>query len=104
MDGHRLAEKRSLLLHRTVAARLRDDPEALEAVRARVAEWLRTGAVHVEYAGAWDEILARPLSQVCDAIVRDDERTRALRQSTPFAGILDARSRWAVWRAAGRHV
>jgi hypothetical protein len=101
VDPHRRAEERSLALHEAVGARLADDPAALALARERVGEWLRTGSVHVDYARAWSEILARPVVEIRELLARDDERMRALRQVTPFAGVLDARTRWRIWRAAG---
>lgn len=44
-DGgeHRLAERRSLELHRAVATRLRARPELLQVARRRVSSWLTQG-------------------------------------------------------------
>jgi hypothetical protein len=98
VDAHRLAEERSIALHAAVAERLRADPRLLDRARARVQGWLAHGPVHPRYARAWAELLARPLEEVCAAIVDPGERARALRQSTPFAGVIDARTRWRIWR------
>jgi len=101
MDAHRRAEQRSLALHQAVAARLIEHPEVLDRARARVAEWLDTGSVHADYARAWAEILALSPPEIGDLLTRDDERMRALRQASPFAGVLDARTRWSIWKRAG---
>lgn len=95
-NPHRLAEARSLALHREVARRLRERPELLDDVRARVAGWLQDGSVARSYAQAWWEILSRDLDELLQAIVDPSERGRDLRQSTPFAGVLDARTRWRI--------
>lgn len=100
MEAHRLAEVRSLAFHAAVAARLREDPRVLAKARARVEGWLETGRVHPEYAEAWTALLARPLDELCDALVVDDERMRTLRSVTPFAGAIDPRARWRIWRDA----
>jgi hypothetical protein len=42
---HRLAEERSLALHREVARRLKVDPALLETARERVQGWLESGFV-----------------------------------------------------------
>ncbi|MFO7561753.1 MAG: hypothetical protein R6X02_03865 [Enhygromyxa sp.] len=97
IDPHRLAEARSLAAHRVIAARLLGDPALLEQARARVEAWLTEGAGAHRYAQAWRELLAGDVEAVARAIVEDTERARALRQSTPFAGVLDPRERWRLW-------
>ena len=97
-NPHRLAEQRSLALHAEVARRLRERPELLDAARARVAGWLRDATVHPHYAGAWRELLDQPLESVCEQILGDDQRLRDLRQCTPFAGVIDPRTRWRIHR------
>jgi hypothetical protein len=99
VEPHRLAEARSIALHEEVARRLRADSALLEAARARVDGWLASGAVHPRYALAWRDLLSSSLDEVCAAIVDPGERARALRQSTPFAGVVDPRTRWRIWRA-----
>ncbi len=95
---HRLAEERSLALHREVVARARRDPRVLEEARARVKEWLAAGEPARAYALAWAEILARPAEAIFAVLVDEGERARALRQVTPFAGVVDPRTRWRIWR------
>jgi hypothetical protein len=98
VDAHRLAEERSLAFHRAVAEKLVSAPETLERARARVRSWLSTGDVAPYYASAWDEVLSRPLSEIQAFLSEDSERARALRQVTPFAGAIDPRARWRIWR------
>jgi hypothetical protein len=96
---HELAEARSLALHRLVAERLIENPAHLDGARARVESWIADGSVHPMYAHRWREILARPLDEVVGVITDSGEEARALRQVSPFAGIVDARTRWRVWRS-----
>lgn len=99
-DRHALAEHRSLLLHDEIARRLACDPALVERARARVDVWLISGAIHEEYALAWQEALRAPLESLC-ALLRDPgQRARALRQVTPFAFVVDARTRNRLWHAA----
>jgi hypothetical protein len=104
MNLHRLAEERSLALHRLVAARLLSDPTVLDRARLRVAEWLAAGPVGRHYAEAWQQVLAGDAAAVAAFIVRDDEEARAMRQATPFAGVIDPRTRWRVWREVREQV
>jgi hypothetical protein len=98
---HRLAEERSLALHRLVAARLLEDPELLEAARERVRGWLRDRSVGEGWAREWLEVLDRPLEEVVILLTDPSERFRQLRQTSPFAGVLDPRTRWQTWREVG---
>lgn len=99
MDGHRTAERRSVAYHRAIAERLVADPRLLTTARERVARWCETGEVHPRYAHAWRELLAGDVNSVAAALVAESERMMALRQSSPFAGVLDARTRWQIWRS-----
>ncbi|MCC6993249.1 MAG: hypothetical protein IT370_01340 [Deltaproteobacteria bacterium] len=98
LDLHRLAEERSLALHRLVVERARTDPQVLRKARQRVSEWLVTGATARFYAEAWAELLRRPDEAIFAALVDGSEAARALRQTTPFAGVIDPRTRWRLWR------
>jgi hypothetical protein len=50
------------------------------------------------YARAWEQLLAGPMSRLCEVLVADTDDARALRQATPFAGVVGPRERWAIWR------
>ena len=39
------------------------------------------------------------LLELLEAMVQETESAYALRQATPFAGALDPRERWRLWRA-----
>jgi hypothetical protein len=98
-DGrHAVAEETSLALHRAVADRLRADPSLVERARRRVEGWLSEGTVARPYAEAWREVLAGPVEDVARFLEDPGDRARQLRQSSPFAGVLNARTRWAIWR------
>jgi hypothetical protein len=98
VNAQRLAEERSLALHRAIAEKVASVPEALDRARARVRSWLASGEVAPYYARAWDEVLSRPLSEIQAFLVDRSERAVALRQATPFAGVIDPRTRWRIWR------
>jgi hypothetical protein len=98
VNRHRLAEERSIELHREIAMRLRADRRIVERARERAASWLVTGDVAEPYATAWLRLLALPLEELCSALVDPGETARALRQCTPFSGMVDPRTRWRIWR------
>ncbi len=97
MDPHRLAEQRSLAYHRVVAERVVQEPLLLERARAKLAAWQAEGRAPF-YANAWSQVLSSPVDSIARLITSDTEEARALRQATPFAGVLDPRERWRVWR------
>jgi hypothetical protein len=98
MDPHRLAEERSVAYHRVIAERLRDQPEVLEKARRRVQEWLASSASARFYAQKWAEILAGDVASIAAFLVERSDLADELRQSSPFAGALQPRERWRIWR------
>ena len=98
MDPHRLAEERSLAYHRLVAEKMSTDESVIARAQRRVGEWRASEAVHQEYVEAWMRILELPREELTQALLDPGERGRALRQVTPFAGAIDPRTRWRIWR------
>jgi hypothetical protein len=92
----------SLELHRAVAERILVEPTLLDRARRRVGEWLRDGSVARPYAEAWQAILGAPADEVARLLTDPGERARQLRQTSPFAGFLDPRTRWEIWRRTRR--
>ena len=98
-DGRQaLAEETSIELHRFVAERLSADPALVERARDRVRGWLHDRTVSRPLAEAWRTLLARPLEDVIAFLTDPGERARQMRQASPFAGFLDPRTRWEIWR------
>jgi hypothetical protein len=95
---HRLQDERSLVIHRLIAERIREDPGLLDQPRTRVAEWLRTGSTRSFYASAWRDLLDGPFEDLLALLVDPGERATALRHVSPFAGIVDMRTRDRIWR------
>jgi transcriptional regulator with XRE-family HTH domain len=93
-------ERRSLLLHEAIAARLRAEPEVvLPRARASLA---RMRALH---PGArvlldeWQCLLRRPLDALLPVLTDLAPWARELRHVTPFTGILSAAERAKVYRS-----
>lgn len=97
MDPHRLAEARSLAYHEIVARRIADEPAIPQRARERVAARLRQ-APPPHHAVAWADKLSGTRESLQEFLVDPGEHARELRQSTPFAGALDPRERWRLWR------
>ena len=98
-DGlHALADARSLALHRAVAERLRAQPELIDAARRRVEAWQRERTVAAYYADAWATLLDGDREHLLAMLTDPSEEAIALRHVTPFAGVVDPRTRWQIWR------
>lgn len=97
MDPHALAEARSLALHRAVWARIEARPELLDGVRARLEAWREDDSRPQPYVEAWLRLLDGPREALRAVLLGTDEAARAMRQATPFAGIVDPRERWRIW-------
>lgn len=84
-------DRRSLALHRVIAARLLADPEAVIAKARRNLRVMRRansdGSADPWFA-EWDRRLAGPVAGVVEVLVSHDQEARDLRQVTPFAGVL----------------
>ena len=89
--GHRTAELRGLAYHRAIAERL--DAALIADALVQLRRWRADGRIHPRYAGRWEELLMGPRDALVAALSADDEHAAALRQSSPFAGMLDERAR-----------
>jgi len=103
IDPHALAEARSLAFHAEVAARIRADPTIVAAALARVSSWLAERPPRA-YAREWAELLEGPVEALCAALLDEGQSGRARRQSSPFAGVLDPRTRWAIHAEVARRL
>jgi hypothetical protein len=90
-----LAEKRSWALHGEVARRLLCNPGLVALARRRVAAWLEHPNDN-PYAERWHELLSRDVADLATALTDTSTEMCTLRQSSPFAGVLDSRTRWRI--------
>jgi hypothetical protein len=97
LRGHQRIDRRSLALHRAIAEKLRQDPALIAIALDNIERWSRAGGRSQPYWDAWREILKRPLPEILNLLVEDSERMTALRQATPFAGVLEPAERWAIY-------
>ncbi len=89
-------------MHAVIAQKIRRDPKIVERARARVDAWVADRSMHPSYAERWRAVLALPTEVLAERLVARDEAMTALRQSTPFVGILDPQERWAIHRSVRR--
>jgi hypothetical protein len=97
LRGHQRIDQRSLALHRAIAEKLRAHPALLDIARSNLDRWSLSNGRSQPYWDAWREILRQPLPALLDLIVEDSEKMTAMRQATPFAGVLDPAERWAIY-------
>lgn len=90
-------------MHARVAERLREEPHLVERARGRVDDWASAGKLHERYAAEWRRLLALPIEQLCAFLVDPGEHARAMRQTSPFTGVLDPKERWQILREVTTH-
>ncbi len=76
-------------------------PELIGSARERLLRMYQSTPYAKDYLDRWDELLAGPMQQVLQVLGADDERSRALRHVSPFAGILSEKERTKILRDQG---
>jgi hypothetical protein len=95
----------SLELARHVADRLRAQPELLAVARENLLRWSQRNAGApslLRCYAEWQDILARPLEEICGVLCAETAEGQRLRQNSPFAGILSPAEVWQI-KSAHRH-
>jgi hypothetical protein len=95
-DLHRTSDEQSLRLTEAALQRLLAQPELLAQVRATLDHWDRVASpASKPLRDEWRRILeTRDWGRALDR----GERGQQLRQASPLARALDARTRWAIIR------
>ena len=95
MDPHRIGELRSLAYHQAVVERL--DGAMLDRARARACRWSEGGGRATPHLHRWRQLLDGRREDLIAVLTADTEEARTLRSTSPFAGELAPRERWAIW-------
>jgi hypothetical protein len=100
-SDHTVIEARSLAMHCLIARKITHDSRLLEVARRNLAAWKRsrTAAERPRCLDEWERVLRRPVSEVAAFITSTSEEATRLRQSSPFAGVLDRAERRRVYEA-----
>lgn len=96
-SDHRRIDERSLAMHRAIAEKLGADSALIEIARDNLDRWSRQNSRSQPYFDAWKKLLDQPLEVLLAALVDESERMTALRQASPFAGLLSPQERWAIY-------
>lgn len=103
-NRHTMIDERLRGLHVAIAGKIQQNPLLLEKARKNVERELgRCSANTAPYLERWREILSQPLEVITLVITGRGEEETALRQSSPFSGILTPRERWAIMRQFQAH-
>ena len=96
LRGHQRIDERSIAYHEAIAEKLRAHPEMIGIAFENLDRWSARGGNSQRYWDAWRDILRRPLPEVLALIVERSEKMTAMRQTSPFAGVLTPAERWAI--------
>jgi hypothetical protein len=96
--GHQRIEERSIALHKRISELLEKDPQLLDVAFGNLQKAVR---VHGDLPVllAWARILDGTIDEIRAILISPSENARWLRQSSPFAGVLDPRERWKIYEA-----
>ena len=91
------ADRRSLAYHELIVAKLREDPEVVRARARANLERLKHQHPHArELLERWVSWLDLPLAELASAMLQQGELGCAMRQVSPFSGLLTAAERTLV--------
>lgn len=102
LRGHERNDQRSLALHRAIAEKLRSNPALMEIARDNLERWSTAVRHSQPYWDAWREVLRLPFSEILEVMLEEGERMTAMRQASPFAGVLTPQERWGVYEEFAR--
>ena len=89
--SHRDAELQGLAYHRLVAERL--DAHTVERARRQLRHWQEIGLIDKRWASEWERVLSGSLETIRGTISADSADASALRQTSPFTGVLTEQER-----------
>lgn len=99
-SSHRLLEARSLAMHAVIAEKIERDSSLLAIPRNNLQRWQsRWGNDPPAWFKEWREIMSRPWREIAALITEPSETAARLRQSSPFAGVLNAAERRRIYEA-----
>jgi transcriptional regulator with XRE-family HTH domain len=96
-------ERRSLALHLAIAERFVEDPALVRRIARRNLRTMRAAnPAATETLRAWQRALDGADADLLDLLRDPRPGARALRQVTPFAGVLAPAERWEAYRRFAR--
>lgn len=90
----RFEERRSLAISTAVAGKLRENPnDVLSKARSNIKKMRSIGPSEQRWVDVWESLLALGAGHVEALLTSTDQFARDLRQSSPFAGVLNEEER-----------
>lgn len=96
--GHVRNDHRSVRLHQAIVQKLLEKPDVVLAKARRNLLGMMRHSQTMPYAEQWNALLDLPLAVLADRLIEESEEMTALRQCTPFAGVLSPQERWNIYR------
>lgn len=95
MRTHQEIDARSLALHRLIAEKIARDPALFDRARTTLARWrIIVDRNSQPYLEEWERLMEQGREACLAVATEESEHATALRQSSPFAGVLTARERF----------
>ncbi|MBF0356929.1 MAG: hypothetical protein HQL43_17015 [Alphaproteobacteria bacterium] len=100
MDNHQDIDERSLELHLLIAQKIRQNPALFNKARATLARWRGVVCQSSQpYLDEWEALMTEGLEACLSVAVERSQRAAALRQASPFTGILTNQERFAFLKS-----
>ena len=96
MKNHQQIDDRSLAMHQLVVEKIKANPALFDVVRDTLNRWSSIVCVRSQpYVKEWSALASLGEDVCLQMAVEDSEHARALRQASPFTGILSNQERFA---------
>ncbi len=96
-SDHERIDRRSIALHAAIVEKLRRDPSLMAIAFDNLDRWSETAVHSRPYLDRWRQLLNTPLNELLVLMVEESEHMTAMRQNSPFAGVLTPQERWAIY-------
>ena len=92
-------EHKALALFRALATRLQEDPAVIGRARQRLIALSEQHPHARRYYSEWDDLLTGDRRRLLEVMTSESEHSCALRQESPFAGVISQAQRAAIFRS-----
>jgi hypothetical protein len=97
--NHSETDQVSLELARRVAKLIRRQPEVIDFAYANLVRWSQQNSSApslLRCYAEWQQILSRPVEEICTLLCSESDNAQRLRQNSPFAGVLSPAEVWKI--------
>lgn len=103
MRTHQEIDRRSLDLHRLIASKIRNNPALFSKVQDTLARWRGIVSESTQpYLLQWETLIDQGIEKCLAVAEEDSPNATALRQSSPFCGILTNQERHEFLKSWGK--